>query len=207
MKNMKDSILEIVEIARACPENLQQICFGSLLAHFLQGLRPPVAAVERDKKADEAKATEKPADGTSGVQAAQRQKDLCFDDLHLKVKKFIQKEGITVDKLNNLFYIEADKILPLHDDLKTTRMAESQLRITLLQGFVNAISCGEFEAKIENVRAECIQRKCYDSANFTATFKNNKSLFDFTKFDKSTKSVHLSDAGKKILGDLIKELQ
>jgi len=205
---MKDKILEIAEIAKTCPENLQQACFETLLNHFLEGLRTPPAPAERERKVDDSKATAKPDEGAAGVHTTPpKQEDLKEADLHLKARKFMQKEGITISHLNNLFYKEGDKLLSIYDELKTTRMAESQVRITLLQALVNAISSGEFEAQVESVRRECGQRKCYDSANFTATFKNNKSLFDFSKFDKNTKSVRLSDAGRKELGDLVKELQ
>jgi hypothetical protein len=58
------------------------------------------------------------------------------------------------------------------------------------------------------VRKETQVRKCFDAANFTVNFKNNKSLFDnFEKYDKTKPLVNLSTDGKTRLGELIKELQ
>jgi hypothetical protein len=207
MKKIKDAVLEIVEIAQACPENLQQICFQTLLTHFLQGLKTPAAQGEREVKVEQKSKDEGDQAAKDVEKKEMVQEDLDESDLHLKAKKFLQKEGLTIEHLNNLFYKEGGDIQPLYDDLKTTRMSESQIRITLLQSLVHAIRTGEFEATVEAVRTECSQRKCYDRANFTATFKNNKTLFGFDKFDKTTKSVRLSDAGRKELSDLIKELQ
>ena len=66
---------------------------------------------------------------------------------------------------------------------------------------------GDFDADVEAVRKECTDRKCYDSTNFAAHFRNNKTLFAFDKYTKTTKTVRLSEAGRKELAQVIKELQ
>ena len=86
-------------------------------------------------------------------------------------------------------------------------MAASQIRISLLQALRNAISCGEYEANIKDIRQECTDRKCYDPKNFTANFRNNKKLFDFDSFTRETKTVRLSEAGRKELAQVIQELK
>jgi len=207
MKNIKDKVLEIADIAKACPENLQAVCFETLLKHFLSCLMPTTEKSKKDETAKPLKEKETPEGKTEPETQPAKQEDIRDSDLHMKVKRFMQKEVVSLNQVNNLFYREGDKILPLFDDLKTTHMAENQIRITLLQCLVNAFATGEFEADIEAVRAECIQRKCYDSPNFAANFKKNKSLFDFDKFDRTAKKVKLSDTGRKELADIVKELQ
>lgn len=119
----------------------------------------------------------------------------------------MKKYGITIEQLNNLFYKDEGKITPLYEDLKTTRMAEGQIRIALLQALGNGMATGEFQASVEAVRSEANARKCYDSPNFAKNFNNNASLFDFDKYDKSMATIKLSEDGRKELAEVIKEIQ
>jgi hypothetical protein len=205
MKDIKEKVLEIADVAKACPENLQVACFETLLKHFLTGLE--TVPSKRKKEAPLGQVQRDPVKKIEGTEEQIKQEDLRDSDIHLKVKRFMQKERVTLEQLNNLFFREGDKILPLFDDLKTTRMAESQIRVTLLQCLIRAITTGEFETEVEAVRTECTFRKCYDSPNFAAIFRHNSTLFDFDRFDRKTKTVRLSDGGKKEVAELIKELQ
>ena len=207
MKDFKVKVLEIAEIAKACPDNLQGICFETLLKHFLAGLLPAPIRPKKDELPLQP-AKEGALEGAAQAEITpKKQEDIRETDLHMKVKRFMEKAGVTLEHLNNLFYREENTILPLFDDLKTTRMAESQIRITLLQCLVNAFASGKFETDVEAIRTECGTRKCYDSANFATNLRNNSNLFDFDKFDRTTKTVRLSDLGKKELADIVKELQ
>lgn len=208
MSKLKDKVDEFAEIAKGLPENLQVVCFELLLKHHLD------AAVGRPPK--EVAPTLDQGTGASPLSAVQvtplsdggsKQEDLKAADLHLKAKKFLEKHALSIDHLNNLFFKEEDVLKPLYEDLKTTRMSESQIRITLLIALRCAIATGEFEAVIEAVKQECGQRKCYDSSNFWNHFNNNKSLFDHDKFGKGVVSVKLSDLGRKELAAVIQELQ
>ena len=125
----------------------------------------------------------------------------------VKARRFLEKHALSIDHLNNLFYKEDGQVLPLYDDLKTTRMSEGQIRIVLLQALQNAVNAGDFTAQVEQVRQECTARKCYDTSNFTAHFRNNESLFDFDTYGRNTKTVKLSENGRKELAQVIKELQ
>jgi hypothetical protein len=138
--------------------------------------------------------------------------DLTLKDLHVKAKKFLQKYGTTLEDLNQIFYKEGSgdegKLLPLYEDLKTTKAAESQVRIALMQALESGIKTGEFEFDGEAVRKECQTRKCYDMNNFSANFKNSSDLFDgFEKYDKQEPTIKLSDAGRKALAKAISELR
>jgi hypothetical protein len=204
MVDMKEKVLEIAEIAKACPENLQAVCFELLLRHHLESLSSP-----KPLRGDD------PAAGTRTPEIALKpnldstkgQDDLSEVDLHVKVKHFMKKHGVTLDHLNNLYYKEGDAIMPLYEDLKTTRLAESQVRIALLQSLRNAIASGAFEAQVADVRTECTQRKCYDQNNFGNNFNNNAALFDFEKYTKTETVLRLSEDGRKGLAEVIKELQ
>jgi hypothetical protein len=119
----------------------------------------------------------------------------------------MEKYKITIEQLNQLLYKEDDKILPLFDDLKTTRTSECQVRVALLKALLNALSSGEFQASVEEIRNECQARKCYDTNNWNNNFQNNASLFDFGKYSKGLTTVRLSEEGKKELAELIGGLQ
>ncbi len=208
MTDLKGKVKEIAEIAQTLPENLQQSCFELLLRHYLASTEPACAP---------AKAVAAEPVGASPItaaetlqsleEAARGQADLTNNDLHVKARRFMEKYSVSLADLNNLLYKEGQQILPLYEDVKTTRMAEAQIRIALLLSLRNALTNGEFEATIDAVRTECRDRKCYDQGNFAANFRNNQSLFDFDKYTKEMAEVRLSENGRKELAQLIKELQ
>lgn len=202
MSDIKEKIKEFAEIAASVPENLQAICFEILLRDHLSSIagerKPPI--VENPENT-EPKAPAAPGD-TDKTQA-----DIVSTDLHVKSKKFMEKYSVSLTEINNLFYKEGQDILPLYEDLKTTRMSEAQIRVTLLQALRTALTSGEFTADVEAIRTECRDRKSYDGPNFAANFKNNSSLFDFDTYSKDTTTVRLSEDGRKELSQLIKELQ
>lgn len=207
MAKLKDKVNEIVEIAKECPENLQAICFEILLRHQLELMMPKQDGKASTAAATESKSTEVDTLTTNPETSGSGQDDVAEADLHTKTKHFMKKYQVTVEHINNLFYKENGEIEPLFDDLKTTKMAEAQIRIALLQAFRNGIGTGDFQTTVEAVRTEAKNRKSYDSANFTGNFKNNSSGFDFDTFDKTVSVLRLSEVGKKQLAELIKELQ
>ena len=199
MSSLKDKVKELAEIAASVPENLQVSCFESLLRDHLESL-------SRAGKPQEPKAGEKvspaaiQADaGKTFEDSAKGQTDVTMADIHLKARKFMEKYSVSIAEVNNLFYKDGGDITPLYEDVKTTRMAEAQIRVTLLQALRNALVYGEFTTNVEAVRAECRDRKTLDATNFAANYKNNSSLFDFEKFDRRTKSLRLADDGRKEL--------
>jgi len=209
MPKLKEKVEEFAEIAKALPDNLQVVCFELLLKHFLDGgkqvrgeAKPP--AGEEPPAPTQPRAT---APVTPPGQAEAKQEDIKIGDLHVKAKKFLEKQALSIEQINNLFFKEDGQLKPLYDDLKTTRTSESQLRLTLLLALQNALTTGDFEVDIEAVRQECNTHKCYDANNFSNNYNNNKSLFDFDKYTKASKFVRLSEAGKKELANIIKELQ
>ena len=209
MDDLKADVLEIAAIAAACPEALQEKCFELLLQYYLQRRQGPAApshevAVDAEGESRERGQTESDATPTDDA----GQEDIALVDLHVKTRRFLQKYNLSIEDINQIFYKEGSSILPLYDDLRTTRMAETQIRIALLQALRNAIDTGEFEFSGEDVRSECQARKSYDAGNFTANFKNNASLFEgFEKYDRSAPLIRLAEDGRKELAELMRELQ
>lgn len=208
MAKIRDKVLEFAKLAGECPENLQVVCFELLLKHHLEATTPNAGKTAgkpaiSDPKVEDPEVEKKP----TVEESATSQEDLSAADLHVKARHFIKNYGISLDQLNNLFYKENGEILPLYEDLKTTRMAESQVRIALLQALKEALTSGNFSADIESVRAECNDRKCYGRNNFGNNFTNNASLFDFDKYTREITSVKLSEDGRKELAEIISELQ
>lgn len=201
MSKLFDKVKEIAAVSSSLPENLQQSCFEILLKYHLSTLT--ISAPDRKDIA----APDKKQDDELHVVEEQEQADLTDSDIHLKVRRFMEKNNVTFDEINNIFYKDGKNIKILYEDLGTTKMAVAQIRIALLQSLYNAFETGEFQAVIENVREECRDRKCHNSANFAVNFNNNSSFFDFDKYTKSIDIVKLSEEGKQELASLIKELQ
>lgn len=209
MADLREKVKELADIAALVPEHLQATCFEVLLKDYLVSVSGGTS--RRSKENAEASAAA-PAAGAEAPEktleeAAKSQADVTLADLHVKARKFFDKYTVSIAEINNLFYKEGTEIKPLYEDLKTTRMSEAQIRVTLLQALHRALSDGDFTAEVESVRTECRDRKALDAANFAANYKNNASLFDFNKYDKETKVLRLSEDGRKELAQLIKELQ
>lgn len=83
-------------------------------------------------------------------------------------------------------------------------MAESQIRLALLEALENAIQTGDFVFDVESVRSKCRAFKCYDVSNFVRNFRNNEELFE--GFEKGAPSVKLSSAGRERLAAVVAEL-
>jgi len=213
MTKLKDKVLEIADIAKACPDNLQVTCFELLLRDLLsegprKTTKPAMAKEEVVQEEEESsaapKAKAKPAEAQK---EAASQDDISENELHVKTRHFMKTRGVTIEEINNLFYKEGDAFMPLYEDLKTTRMAEAQVRIALMQSLRNALNTGDFVSVLADVRAEANARKCFDGPNYGRNFNTAAGLFDFDKYDKSLINVRLSEDGKKQLASLIKELQ
>ncbi len=184
---------------------MQEKCFELLLTDFLSQQH---SKIKRKNEKDEVeKEIEKPIDIIEKP-SDKRQEDIQERDLHVKVKQMMKKENLAVEQINQIFYKEDGEIKPLYDDLKTTKAAESQIRIALLFALQNAIQNGDFQFNGEEVRKETQSRKCFDAANFTTNFKNNKFLFDnFESYERNNPLINLSTDGKTKLAQIIKDLQ
>jgi hypothetical protein len=206
-ETLKQKLQEFVTVARECPEPFQVKCFELLLSDYLASQRS--SSREKEKKAPEKKETvEEEKKIEKEAKKATQQEDIQETDLHVKTRQFLKKNALSIEHINQLFYKEEGNFLPLYDDLKTTKTAESQIRIALLHALLNGMHKGDFEFNGESVRDEAQMRKCYDLANFTANFNHNKTLFDgFKKYNKRSPMMRLSTEGKEKLAEIIKDLQ
>lgn len=201
--DLKNRVKEIAEIAKQCPQGLQEKCFELLLADLLTSRKGQTPANRDGGRVAESKHAENNQDEVSAAE----QTDIEDGDLHVKAKRFLKKYGLSISELNQILYKEGEEFLPLYEDLKTTGASESQIRIALLQALIAGLQSGEYQFDGENVRSECQERKCYDGGNFTANFKNNATFFEgFEKYDKKSSMIRLSEEGRKQLAELIREL-
>jgi len=205
-EKLKQKIMEFVALTKDCPENLQEKCFELLLADYLQQLRPKAPDVAEDVKQPKLTGDEGKKEGED--KKTPQQEDIAETDLHVKARQFLKKSGLTVEHINQLFYKEEGNFLPLYDDLKTTKAAESQIRVALLHALLSGMHTGDFEFNGESVRNEVQIRKCFDQPNFATIFKKNSELFDgFSNYSKTSPTIRLSTGGKARLAEVIKELQ
>lgn len=205
-ENLKQKIMEFAALAKNCPDNLQEKCFELLLADHLQQLHPKAPSIVEDAK--RLKPTDEEDKNGGEKKKIPQQEDIAEIDLHVKARQFLKKSSLTIEHINQLFYKEEGKFLPLYDDLKTTKASESQIRIALLHSLLKGMHSGDFEFNGESVREEAQVRKCYDSTNFVAHFNNSKELFEgFSKYSKTSPTIKLSADGKTKLAEVIKDLQ
>lgn len=202
-KDIKQQISEILEIVKVCPENLQEKCFEILLLVFLQDRMPARPLEAKGATAQTRHALE---DDIQQGGEPTTQEDIAQKDLHVKARKFLKDKGISMEEINQIFYRENGDFKPLYDDLKTTKLAESQIRLALLEALEKVMKDGDFEFDGESIRGKCQDYKCYDSANYTSNFKSRAKLFDgFDKYESGT-PIKLSNEGKNKLAELIKAL-
>lgn len=197
-KNIKETISEILEIVELCPAELKQKCFELLLVDALDTDGRKMKKSEDSGPSEDTKKEEgKPENDTL------ENPEIKFSNTHVKARKFIESVGI--DIINNIFYLEAGEFKPLYDDLKAKTLAESQIRISLLEALKNGLKSGEFHFSVEGVRGLCKDvYKSYDKTNFAANYKNNKELFadEYGSDD----LIKISQAGKNRLALILKEL-
>jgi hypothetical protein len=210
MADLKGLVQEVVDATKLCPESLQPLAFEMLLRHQLEvAERPRRTPKDEGHVRHDVKNGAQPPDEAAAEEAIEvdrADEEITLRDLHAKTKRFLQESSLTVEDLNALYYKEGSEIKPLYDDLRSTGMSESQIRIALLEAFENALASGNFEFRGESVREKCKIHKCYDSPNFTRNLRNNASLFDgFESYDASA-PIRLSTEGRRRLATVISEL-
>ncbi len=113
MNALKDQIREIVEIVTLVPEQFKATCFEMLLKEAIANCRlsaasaiskPDVATAQTPAKNSTPKADE-PVDASAAASQSIQPKvgegtDITAADIHMKVRKFLEKGDLTVANLN-----------------------------------------------------------------------------------------------------------
>ncbi|MBI4764968.1 MAG: hypothetical protein HY787_10225 [Deltaproteobacteria bacterium] len=183
-----EGLKKIVELCKTVPEEFRQKCFELLLQHSLQATEPTNKLVPP------------PTDDQTHQTPPIKHKQF---RLPMDVKAFLSQYGIEDSLLWKLFLIEGTEIRPIYN-LKTTKKAKAQISLALLMALQNAISTGQFQVDIEELRKQCGEHKCYDSPNFMKNLKLNEKFF---KEVSSDKPLILSPDGKSDLADLLEEMK
>ena len=206
-QNLKNEIKEIIEIVKQCPDTLQEKCFELLLDNYLKSNDQPKTK-KATTKVDEPSVESTKADETKVEMIANKEEEIVLTDFHIKTRKFLETNNITIGLINSLYYKEDGKLMPLYESLNSNKMTDCQNRIALLTAFENSFSNGgEMVFNGEVVRQRCQDLKCYDAPHFADTFKRFSSLFDnwAEKYDKKAQ-YSLSAEGKKELAAVLLEL-
>jgi len=209
-QQLKSEIKEIIEIVNQCPERLQEKCFEVLLENYLSSFKVEKSSIKKSATTledIERKPVEPEVQNEKSV--SQANEEIAVRDFHVKIQRFLSSNNLGTKIINELYYKENGKILPLYESLKSTKMSECQIRLALLTAFENSYTDGNGEMYFngEVVRQRCNDMKCYDSTNFSRIFKNNANLFDnwVEKYEKTT-NYTLSLEGKKALAAVLVDL-
>lgn len=208
---LKSEIKEIIEIVKQCPETLQEKCFELLLENFLNAKKGSATAPSKctvDVETDNT-VTETTVSESENRESENQNTEITMKDFHVKIQRFLNSNGITIENINYLYYKEDGKLMPLYETLNSTNMSECQIRLALLTAFENSFSDnnGEMFFNCEVVRARCNTMKCYNAKNFASYFKTNSALWEVwpEKYDK-TLNISLSAEGKKELAKVLLDL-
>ncbi len=184
MDELEKRMVRIAEIASKLPEKFQQRAFEFLLNSLVSQVpKSPLEAQITEKK--DAKIVS-PKEFT----------------MPIDVRAFLQQYSVPEESLLKLFYSHGAEIRGTFK-IRTTKKATAQLQISELTALQNALLGGKFEFSYGVVREECKEHKCYDTANFAKTFKNNPGFF---KSLSDEEHVELSPDGKAALAETILEL-
>ncbi|MBO5468747.1 MAG: hypothetical protein J6A03_03225 [Lachnospiraceae bacterium] len=201
---LKEEIKNIIEVVQQCPEKFQERCFEILLNQYITDYRGEKPEIKQQQIVEESKNID-----VGYTEESIQTDEIKQTDFHIKVQKFMSTNGISISDINNLYYKENDKLMPLYETLGSTKMSECQMRIALLTAFENSFSDpnGDMTFNGEVVRQRCQAMKCYDMPNFSTNFKKNSSFIDNfnDKYDKNA-NYSLSIEGKKELAKIISEL-
>lgn len=174
----------ILELVKKTPAPLQEIAFKMILEQwFNQNTVPKQAPPPPQPPPIGAGA---PA-GTGGVPDP--------------VKPFLTANGITTEILEKVFHPTGPGAQLLASSLPGTGKAGKLVSLSLLLCVKQGLESGSFTCTLKELRELAVHYDCYDSSNFAATLKANKSYYK--PRDKGS-DLELSGPGLKKAGDVIK---
>jgi len=176
----EDELLQIVRLAESVPETYRKACFELLLQRTLERSELRSGFVLQEPESTQAPPP----------------------PLSIDVKAFMIQHKLEAGLLHRLFHIEESAVRPIYQ-LNDTVKSRVQIQHALLMALENAISSGDFQLEIGDLRKRCQEQKCYDLANFTRHLKNNSPLFKTVNLKQP---LVLSSEGKEKLADLLRQL-
>jgi hypothetical protein len=200
---LKTEIQEIVEVVKTVPEPLQLRAFEILLQDAVDRVSGKKTPRREDTTKNDEHDKDDSKDKNKDKDKGRESKGLDPNTLPMRVKAFMKRTNVTAPQIDKLFHIEDNQYEPIWT-VQVTKFSKAQVQIALLQSLQRALTSGEFSFDREQVRAECQNRKSYDSKNFKVNFQNNAKYF--SGLEKEEGLVSLTDEGMTTLAALITEL-
>jgi hypothetical protein len=119
------------------------------------------------------------------------------------VKPFLTANAITTDILEKVFHPAGPGAQLLASAIPGNGKAGKLVSLSLLLGVKQALESGSFTCTLKDLRELAVHYDCYDSPNFAATLKANKSYY---KPREKGADLELSGPGLKKAGDIIKSI-
>jgi hypothetical protein len=187
----KADIVQIVDIVKTVPENLQQVCFEMLFEAAFSEAHPPEAKVKPPEP-------EKPAEPAEPVVGKK---------LPGNIKAILRRGDVTEDDLGKLFMLEHDPLLPVYK-LPKGNTSKAQMAKVMMVLLENGLLNNNISAPYAELR-EALKDEGLHDGNFNKALKRNADLFRgaITKdgIDENG-TVELSGPGFEKLAETIKEL-
>jgi len=185
LSKLKADFEDILELVKKMPTPLQETAFKMILEHwFTENTAPKQAPAPGPLPPGPGAA---PAPG--GVPDA--------------VKPFLTANAITTEILEKVFHPTGPGAQLLASSLPGGGKAGKLASLSLLLCVKQALESGSFTCTLKDLRELAIHYDCYDSPNFAATLKANKSYY---KPREKGSDVELSGPGLKKAGEVIKSL-
>ena len=174
LEKIKDKLNDVIAIADECPEKYQVKCFEILLNALLtaEGVVPVTRATVTTERV-----IGKPS------------------------SEFFTRQNITEEEWQKVFHFDGTTYSIIVDDLKETTKSKKQVNLALLEGIKELLTGGVATIVKDDLIEFCKKYDAYDSSNFAAHMKKQKSLF-LAKGD----NWNLTKPGEKRAGEVIKEL-
>lgn len=187
-EEQKREINDISDIAKNVHEPFRVKCFEVLLNHWVgsSGLARP----EQKGNGSE----ENPQGGENSIPRS------------AALNAFINKQGIDMEDLERVVYINDQGDVEFHEDPPAINMASSVVQWVLLRALRNVIIDKSFSVAPADLQVFCKEKGCYDS-NFWGTLKQKKNSLLFTGLLQSGgEPKALSTKGKSELASLIRRM-
>lgn len=176
----------IVELVKKAPEPLQETALKVILEHwFMANIAPQPSLPLLQNPATAYGSPVTPAGVPDGV------------------KPFLTANGITTSILEKVFHPTGPGAQLLASTIPGNGKANQLVSLSLLLCVKQAFESERFTCTLKELRELAVHYDCYDSPNFSATLKNNKSYY---KPRERGADLELSGPGLKRVGEIIKSI-